>query len=251
MIAALDPRRHMHARRLGDDVGDPGSGTITVDNPDDGFIPYNPTTDPLESDPNPNPISSPIILTPESGAIPPPPPGWVSLPDGTLVPVGEVTPDMPVSTTNEPVIEGGLQFPVGTTGIDDSGQPVNSQGQVLSPTGAVLPNTNPIGIVTPIAQAATKIAQLAASQVAGSSLPTLYPAPAGATLPPGAVGVNAAGQPVNAQGQILSATPLTGSWFSSSTAIAGMNIPNVALIGGIGLIALLALSGSKSSGKRR
>lgn len=259
MIAAMNLHRHRQIHGLGQDQTDLPIDTIDV-----------PVTEPvLEAPTN---VSAPILFTPVAPSPvaigpavpsdftpltpaqlaaqgyntvtnpPPPPPGYVYNSDGTLSPIAGT--ELIPSTTNEAVSVGGLQFPAGTTGIDDAGNPVNAQGQILSPTGAVQSGVNPVGVITPIAQAATKLAQIAAAG-SGSALPTIYPAPAGAVLPAGAVGVNALGQPINAQGVVLSTTPLTGSsWFSGSTVIAGMTVPNVAILIGIAAIAAIALGGA-------
>lgn len=151
----------------------------------------------------------------------------------------------PIATTDEPVNVGGLQFPAGTVAIDSAGNPINSSGQILTPTGGASGNPA-VGLVIPIAQAATAIAtQVAGAQGTGV---TVYPAPAGAVLPAGAIGVNAAGQPINAAGQILSTTPLTGSlssFFTQSTLISG--VPDVVVYAGgaVALIAVFSMIGGK------
>ena len=255
MIAALDPRKHVmpptypFRRTMGDDTGD----DINLDDyynpsnapPDDGTVGIGgpiTVTDPIQIDTF-TPYGPPVPLD----YVAPPPEGYVYAADGSLQPIAGTGTPVPVS--NVPVNVGGLQFPTGTVGIDDNGNPVNGSGQVLTPTGAINSAASPIGIVTPIAQAAAKIAALAT----GTATPTVYPAPAGTVLPAGAIGVNAQGYPVNAAGQILSATPIAGagaaagtSWFTNSTLMNG--VPNWGVLAGAGVL-LLALPAMFSAGR--
>jgi preprotein translocase subunit Sec61beta len=189
------------------------------------------------------PIATPIITTVDEPVTEP----TLTVPTPAPIPITAPILTPPIATTDEPVDVGGLQFPSGTVGIDSAGNPINSNGQIISPTGAVT-GTAAVGVVLPVAQAATQIATQVAGAV-GTGV-TVYPAPAGAVLPAGAIGVNAAGQPINAAGQILSTTPVTGSlssFFSQSTLISG--VPDVVVYAGgaIGIIVVISMM----SGKKR
>ena len=138
----------------------------------------------------------------------------------------------PLQLTDEtdPFATSGLTFPPGTTGIDSAGNPVNSQGQVLQSNGSISPNQ-----AAGIASAVTALVK--AATVTPSGL-TVYPAPAGATLPAGAIGVNAQGQPINAAGQVMGPA-LSSSLFSSLT-----SSPTL-LIGGVAILAVILIAGRK------
>lgn len=197
--------------------------------------------------PLPTDAGSTLMIAPETPIIDttdtPISEGTLNLPQLSPLPITSPTILPPIPTVNESVNVGGLQFPAGTVGIDQAGNPVNSGGQVLTPTGAVA-GSSAVGLVVPLTQAAATLAQAA---TASGSLATIYPAPAGAVLPPGAIGVNAQGLPINAAGQVLSTTPVSGtSWFSQSTVMAG--IPNWTLLAGGGVL-LLLLAGSFAGGR--
>jgi hypothetical protein len=140
---------------------------------------------------------------------------------GDLTPPADVMPSLPPL---EPII------PM---------EPVFSPAPTLTPPPAPSPllTLNPApGNITGIISAGGSVVGATGQVIsAANAYPrTLQPS---AGLPPGAVGYNSAGQPINAAGQVVSV-----SWLDQSTIIAGKPNSTVLLYGG-GLLALLALAG--------
>lgn len=111
---------------------------------------------------------------------------------------------------------------------------------IAPPTAGATVTPGGAAAVSSVANAAASVAKAITS--AGG--PTVYPARAGQSLTAaqqaaGAIGFNAAGQPINAAGQVI-ATP---SWFSQSTLISGMTNGSLLLYGALGIAAVIALKG--------